>query len=952
MEDYLNERLEFDQEGNLIMTTRDRIATGSVTYKTIGWTIKRYDGGIFEAWNQCAYISLTSLAQITDPEDSRYCYTTFYCDKNTIFNAIGKVSSDWQETLYREGGTVYLDAIMTVCHNGVPLGSLTDNPPEYTGQVYFYYDDIVNAQNWSNPASLQSHYNKSLSFPANPALLKETTYEIKHMEIAADNRMLPLSRYGKDVGGKLKNWASHAFPYSDFSSHYYRFDHSLVRITYYDGHYDELAYTFASAVTVANPTGLISHITVTYYYRRITQNEYVEQRYLLTEQGKLDTKAAASVTSSERNLEGNTENYDVLKGIPAGAYIDLSAHLSPYAYKARFQHCYGEFTCFVPVYTTYRLIWSDSSGNHDETVTLNETYYVDRKFSFYCLADYTIYTLQSVTFIQSALERVFQTVSETNPVVCDIKRDADATRHYTLPTATPLTFDGGTLTGNGSRPSLPSNAMQEKAEEAIGSIQVKNDRFQIGTALLLDDTMTDVETAAPVTPSYDAFTTLEMKDCPIPETRRNSSLYTTTCTAQYKSTASDASLTKLFNGNNIVVHTPVLCDAQISDDKKYNQQKTPDESRASLILGRTFTLRTACEGTHSSLPGYGKRNYSEYVKEIQVCFPFPVYSGDTLLAEHIWHTVSAEEVFYLPTGVSEDLYDIKVRVLAKNTPTQMNTTSPEAEETYLETLCQEGANVDRAYTIATRTLPVCVTGRLYGFSFLKENTVYQVGIKDKDGILNGNSLSKSFPVTGCSFYTELPFLLKTIGTPPSQNDYMELRPAFYHVDEKGQNRKPVDLYVLAKDDTLKKYDATLTLSAQSALFSGSIKNNVSDSDAAIKSVQIWKGSFQLPEPLLIVPAKTTLSDELEEKGSLSLKDSCFLQDGFLLVNFSITYRRSSLPALSYINRINAGHGYCNMWKMEGFPYNRMDSNRNTWTFTDGDTLLFSLKKEYKVYTTY
>lgn len=944
LEDYLNERLEFDADGNLFMTTRDKIATSPITYKTIGWTIKRYNGGIFEPWNECAYISLVSLSQIPDPQDSRYCYTTFYCDKDTIFNAIGAVSPSWQENLYQEGGTVYLDAIMTVCHNGIPLGALT-TPPSYTGQVYFYYDDIAAAEHWSNPENLYSHFNKSVAFPANPALFKETTYTISHMECTADNRTLPLSRYGKDTEGTLKSWSSHTFPYSDFSSHYYLFDHSFVRITYYDGHYDDLAYADASPILLSNPTGQISHISITYFYRRSNLDEYIYQRYLLTEDGQLETEAAASVSASERNLETHTENYDAARAIPSGSYVNLSAQVSPFAYEARFRHCYGEFTCSVPVLTTYRLIWSDSSGPHEETITLNETYYTDRKFSFYCLSDYDIYILQNILFVQDAIENTMYILSNTNPANCTIQKDSDTNHHYTLPTTAPLTIDGGTLSGGNSRPIPPLNARQNEAEAAVGAIQVQNDLLQIGSFLLLDNSLKESETAVPVLPSGTPLTELTKKDCLIPETKSNSACYETLCAARYKNISSETALTKQFEGNPIAVHTPVLCNTQISDGKRWNQQKTPVKDRASLILGRSFTLRTNCEGTHLDLPGYGNRDYSGYVKEIRVCFPFPVYLGDRLLPANLWHTIPFEAQFYLPTGVPEDLYSVKIRILAKNTPKVQ-------EEQQLAALCEEEANIDRAHTIAARTIPVCVTGRLFDFSFSNDSLVCRVGSKDKDGKPNGNSLKACFPTAGCPFYTELPFTLKTIGTPPAKNDYLELTPTFYHVDENGQNRQPVDLYILAADNTLKKYSKPLRLSSQSAAASGSPEHNVSNQDTAIKSVQTWSGVFLLPKPLIVVSSGTELTDSLEEKGSLSLKDSGFLQKGFLIINFSITYRRFTLPSLSYINSSNAVQGYCNMWKTEGFFYERIDDACNTWQFIDGDTLLFSLEKEHKVYTTH
>ena len=926
------------------MTTHDRMATSSITYKTIGWTIKRYNTAITDPGNNCAYIALSGLYQVPDPENPSYSYTTFHCDKDTVFNAIGRASIEWQETLYREGGTVYLDAIMTVCYNGVPQGALTD-PPAHTGRVYFTYEGIASAEGWANPTALLSHFNKSAAFPANPALLGETTYTVKHMELTTDNQMLPLSRYGKDSGGMLKKWSSHVFPYTDFSSHYFHFDHSEIRFTYYNGLSDSLTYTSPSPVTVSNPTGQIAHIAVTYYYRRANPNEYIRQRYHLTEDGKLDTHASALVTASERNLETTAENYNVSRGIPGGSYVNLSASVSPFAYEAGYRHYFGEFTCYVPVRTTYQLRWSDSSGQHEETVTLNETYYVDREFSFYCLSDYTIYILQNVTFLQNALENALQVIPETNPVSCSIQKDADPAQHYALPAAVPLILNGGTLTGNGSRPTPPSNARQQEAEAAIGAIQVKNDRLQIGNSLLLDNTLTNTKTTAPVLPPDDLLTGLSKQDCFIPETRQNSNLYTTTCSAHYKSISSDAALTKQFSGNTVVVHTPVVCDTQISDGKKWNQQVTPDAGRASLILGRSFTLRTACESFHSDLPGYGTRNYSQYVKEIRVRFPFPVYIGDTLLSENLWHAVSAEDEFYLPTGVPEGTYMVEVCVLAKNTP------ESDSKQMF-DSLCESTANTDRSHTIATTSLPVCVIGRLSDFTFAMDGFLYHVGIKNKDGEPNGNSLKTSFPVTGCPFYTKLPFSLKTIGTPPRRTDYLKLIPTFYHVDENGQNRQPVDLYMLSNDNTLKKYSEVLRLSIQSAAASGSVSRNVTDSYTAIRSVQTWSGSFLLPQPLIVVPAGTELSDMLEEKGSLSVKDSGFLQDGFLLINFSITYQRSSLPDLSYINRINAERGYCNMWKTEGFSYSRTDSKQNVWHLRDGDTLLFSLKRRYQIYTTH
>ena len=48
--------------------------------------------------------------------------------------------------------------------------------------------------------------------------------------------------------------------------------------------------------------------------------------------------------------------------------------------------------------------------------------------------------------------------------------------------------------------------------------------------------------------------------------------------------------------------------------------------------------------------------------------------------------------------------------------------------------------------------------------------------------------------------------------------------------------------------------------------------------------------------------------------------------------------------LSYINPENEQKGYCNMWKRQGFSYERVDAHGTRFHFLDGDFLLFDLKQ--------
>lgn len=171
---YYSESLFFDSDGNFYMTTYDIKAAKSTRYCTLGWTIKRYDLPLDDPQNMYTAIVLTCDGSVEDPKDERYLYSYFHCDKDTIFEAIGSSSAEWQRELYMDGGTVYLDGIMTVIENNKVLGSLSSDGKE-SGEVYYTYEGIVSARNWGSKSkdSLRTHFNKSVYFPAVESFFNE-----------------------------------------------------------------------------------------------------------------------------------------------------------------------------------------------------------------------------------------------------------------------------------------------------------------------------------------------------------------------------------------------------------------------------------------------------------------------------------------------------------------------------------------------------------------------------------------------------------------------------------------------------------------------------------------------------------------------------------------------------------------------------------------------------------
>lgn len=166
--DYYKENLRFDDEGNLLMTTHDLKATTQITYRTIGWVIKRYDMPITAKGQQYAIVPLRKYSDIEykdDPDDDKYVYCYYYGDKEQLLNAIEKADVTWKKQLENYGDNVYIDEIMTVCEKGVPKGSLSSSG-KASGEVYYTYDGIAGARRWASPQSLKTHFDKTVKFPA------------------------------------------------------------------------------------------------------------------------------------------------------------------------------------------------------------------------------------------------------------------------------------------------------------------------------------------------------------------------------------------------------------------------------------------------------------------------------------------------------------------------------------------------------------------------------------------------------------------------------------------------------------------------------------------------------------------------------------------------------------------------------------------------------------------
>lgn len=161
-----SEELYFDVDGNLYYVTREKKASSSVKYYTIGWIIKRYDMPIDVPGQQYVIVTKSNYKpDMVDPEDSKYVYCYYRSDKDEILNAVMYASADWYHNLVSYGDTVYIDSVMTVLEKGEQQGFLYEGGA-YTGEVYFDYEGIAQARSWASPESLKVNFGMSVEFPA------------------------------------------------------------------------------------------------------------------------------------------------------------------------------------------------------------------------------------------------------------------------------------------------------------------------------------------------------------------------------------------------------------------------------------------------------------------------------------------------------------------------------------------------------------------------------------------------------------------------------------------------------------------------------------------------------------------------------------------------------------------------------------------------------------------
>lgn len=648
--------------------------------------------------------------------------------------------------------------------------------------------------------------------------------------------------------------------------------------------------------------------------------------------------------------------FDVTKGIPTGEQLFVSGTLQKYYYEGRLRHHYGVVSVPVEVTVSYTYPVETETGVSVGTFTSSFTYPVARRYSYYRMEQISLFVLRD-----AAVENGSFPVSPMELWdLCKLRVTLEQNRgSYMEIPACSVFISGGDLSAGGG---VSASELLEAAKRAAEDVWVRNDALIIDGEVILDGSFVRQETRAMEAQEGKRLCEFSSEAVTVPHTKKNQT-YESYAVAYYEEFSD-----KMREGqrvsrvNAVVVHTPVVCKGGITDDIAHNQQIRPT-NHCSLVLGRSFAVGISTVGNHKEQPGYGKRDYETYVSLRQVRFPFEVYDGAVRIAAETWIDLPAEQKrLYLPVGVHEGDYRVFFRTVAKNADAKKG--GKDCNE-YLANRSMENYG-------ALDALTVSVVGRMYDLAVTdivdyprwksafydsfgkRKQFAYWVGGKNLEGqMLAARAAAGRLPVlsgdqpynpnagaVGLGYRVKLQ--VKTIGDMRGENDCIVFLPSYYHVAQDGTGRRAVRLY---RKDDLTEVNKVLVLNASNRSFVSVSRRNVSDAVLRAQSVQVWDGEYQLSPDLLVVDAQTDLDAYIRQNGGrIRQRDPVFLRDGYLLVQFEIRSCREGHAHLSYSNLGNSEKGYCNMWRMQGFLYERTDNRGSSFVFVDGDCLLFDLRR--------
>lgn len=412
---------------------------------------------------------------------------------------------------------------------------------------------------------------------------------------------------------------------------------------------------------------------------------------------------SASSVALKADVRGN-EKFDVSKGIPSSEALYANVLTREYLIRQEYRQVTGSVSYTVSVSYPLPVSTSQATNSSPPGVELppaqvqygSTTVTVSRPYSYWEVARFEIFALDSATIESTVLPGGILSLSPKPPYsrpVIDLYHRIDDKFSYHL--------SPGSRSISTSSASSSHNAIFDAANAAVPQIIVRNDRLFVNGQAVLNDAPTSAHAPEPnpASPGMISSDVLFRAGLQIPESVTNG-VWPVSGRIRYSRiesgsvagspSSSFASATTVNAGtesmveqpillsNSVVVHTPVILKAEVISSDAYNQSPKKDDSRASVVLGRPFTLRLSNTGMHIAEVGYGQRDYTDYVKDRYVRLSFDSYFGNLISGQYLqaglWHSLEELGVdrtqslltFRVPVWVQPGNQSIDVRTTALN----------------------------------------------------------------------------------------------------------------------------------------------------------------------------------------------------------------------------------------------------------------------------------------------
>ncbi|NLP35684.1 MAG: hypothetical protein GX359_10950, partial [Clostridiales bacterium] len=479
------------------------------------------------------------------------------------------------------------------------------------------------------------------------------------------------------------------------------------------------------------------------------------------------TKVTA--TGCIRADDRGAEKFVATLGIPTTESLYGEVRATDYLIGYNFVKKVGLKYYPITVRKDYVLVWEAATPEGEleegeqpqqmiETVTVEQTITVPRAYGYWEIKNLDYYNIQSTTLNNYALPNGSITITPNSSYynVPNISYHHSNSENYHIipPTeaSTGITLPAQTISGGKSKPFIPQEDFTQEAYTMTGNIKVRSDLVVFNGITVMSDAI--VETEAPnvnVSPIKQCNTmtnenVLYKPGLIIKATKENGD-YGSTGNIIYRCRTSDVSsrgskLTYSVSGiNNVIIHTPVLCDPIVeANNNGYVQLINPDKGAVQLVLDKEpalsdFTVKISNTGLHSNMQGYYTRDFSKSLRDSnisyidtqngilrnEVKFPFDVYidvgndgdiSNDDYIKAGQWIVLGRSTVrFYLPMWVEEGIYDAEFRTVAINCVGTLENSN----ESKIN-LTEEERNTNRYNYVATNSVRFEVSGRIYGLT--------------------------------------------------------------------------------------------------------------------------------------------------------------------------------------------------------------------------------------------